>query len=103
MLVAARRDEGLPRWLSGEESAFQGKRRGFNPWVGKSPWVGNGHLLQPEKLLGQRSLVSYSPWGGKESDTTERLRTGQHISAWNSLVASSKNMQCLLFYFIGLL
>ena len=46
--------------------------------------------------------MSYSPWGGKESDTTERLRTAQHMSAWNSSVASSKNMQCLLFYFIGL-
>ena len=26
-----------------------------------------------EKSHGQRSLVGYSPWGGKESDTTERL------------------------------
>ena len=25
------------------------------------------------KYHGQRSLVGYSPWGGKESDTTERL------------------------------
>ena len=24
------------------------------------------------KIPGQRSLVVYSPWGGKESDTTER-------------------------------
>ena len=27
---------------------------------------------------GQRSLVGYSPQGGKESDTTERLSTLQH-------------------------
>ena len=25
------------------------------------------------KIHGQRSLVGYSPWGRKESDTTERL------------------------------
>jgi len=25
------------------------------------------------KSLGQRSLAGYSPWGHKESDTTERL------------------------------
>ena len=32
---------GLPRWLSGKESACQcrrHKRNGFDPWVGKIPW-----------------------------------------------------------------
>ena len=32
---------GLPRWLSGKESACQCRRYrrcGFDPWVGKSPW-----------------------------------------------------------------
>ena len=34
-----------------------------------------------KKSQGQRSLVSYSPWGHKESDTTERLtQTHTHIS-----------------------
>ena len=28
-------------------------------------------VLLPGKLHGQRSLVGYSPWGHKESDTTE--------------------------------
>ena len=32
------------------------------------------HLLfLPGEFHGQRSLVGYSPWGRKESDTTERL------------------------------
>ena len=26
---------------------------------------------------GQRSLVGYSPWGGKESDMTEKLSSGR--------------------------
>ena len=40
------------------------------------------------KLYEQRSLVSYSPWGHKESDTTEHTHTHFHCicfekwSAW---------------------
>ena len=30
-------------------------------------------MLLPGKSHGQRSLIGYSPWGRKESDTTERL------------------------------
>ena len=29
---------------------------------------------------GQKSLAGYSPWGHKESDTTEQLSTAQHKS-----------------------
>ena len=38
---------GLPRWLSGKESACQYRRHEFNPWVGKrSPGERNGNPLQ---------------------------------------------------------
>ena len=30
-------------------------------------------VFLPGKFHRQRSLVGYSPWGGKESDTTEQL------------------------------
>ena len=30
-------------------------------------------VLLPGKSHGRKSLVGCSPWGGKESDTTERL------------------------------
>ena len=43
---------------------------------GKIPWRRKWQptpVLLPGKFHGQRSLVSYSPWGLKESDTTERL------------------------------
>ena len=30
-------------------------------------------VFLPAEFRGQRSLVGYSPWGHKESDTTERL------------------------------
>ena len=40
---------------------------------------------------GRRSLVGYSPWGRKESDTTERLSLSlSHLSSnWASLVAQT--------------
>ena len=36
-------------------------------------------LLLPGKSHGLRSLVGYSPWGRKESDTTERLHSHFHF------------------------
>ena len=51
-------------------------RPGFDPWVGKIPWRRKWQptpLLLPGESHGGRSLVGYSPWGRKESDTTERI------------------------------
>ena len=48
--------------------------------LGRSPG-GHGNPLQYsclENPHGQRSLVSYSPWGRKDLDMTERLSTAQH-------------------------
>ena len=66
---------GLPRWLSGKESACQHKRRGSHPWVGMIPWRRKWQptpAFQPGKSHGQRSLAGYSPWGHKELDTNEQ-------------------------------
>ena len=54
------------------------KRRGFNPWVGRSPRGGHGNPLQYwlENPCGQRSLAGYSPMCHKESDTNE---VAEHI------------------------
>ena len=50
------------------------RRHGFDPWVrkipGKRAWQPTSVIL-PGESYGQRSLVGYSPWGHKESDTTE--------------------------------
>ena len=46
------------------------------PGLGRSPKEGNSNPLQYSCLKnphGQRSLVGYTPWGRRESDTTERL------------------------------
>ena len=37
-------------------------------------------VFLPGESHGQRSLVCYSPWGGKESDMTERLHFHFHLS-----------------------
>ena len=54
---------GLPRWLSGKESACQYRRHGFDPWVGKIPcrrkWQPTPVFLLG-KFHGQRSLGGYS-------------------------------------------
>ena len=74
----------LPWWLRWWSVCVQYGRPGFNPWVGKvfrrRKWQPTPVLLL-EKFRGLRSLVGYSPWGCKESDTTERLHfTSLHAS-----------------------
>ena len=46
----------------------------FHLWGGKIPWRREWlptPVFMPGEFHGQRRLVGYSPWGGKESDTTE--------------------------------
>ena len=48
----------------------------LNPWVRKISWRRQWQptpVFLPGKFHGQRSLVIYSPWGHKESDTTKQL------------------------------
>ena len=50
------------------------KRLRFDSWVGKIPWRWKWQptlVFLPGEWHGQRSLVGYSPWGRKKSDTTE--------------------------------
>ena len=50
------------------------RRCGLDPHSGRSSKGGHGNPLQCsclENPHGHRSLVCYSPWGRKESDTTE--------------------------------
>ena len=52
-----------------------------DPWVGKIPWKKKWQsttMFLPEESYGQRSLVDYSPWGLRESDTTEHMCTHTH-------------------------
>ena len=69
---------GFPGGTSGKEPACQCrryKRHRFDLWVGKIPrrrraWQPSQVFL-PGESHGEGSLVGYSPYGRKESDTTE--------------------------------
>ena len=50
-----------------QEKQFQSLGR-EDPWSRK--WQPTPVFL-PRKFQGQRSVLGYTPWGGKESDTTE--------------------------------
>ena len=69
--------QGFPGGASGKESACQcrrGKRCKCHPGVGKIPWRRARQptlVFLPRASHGQRRLVSYSPRGHKELDTTE--------------------------------
>ena len=57
-------------------SACNAEDLGLIPGSRRSPGEGNGQptpVFLPRESHGWRSLVGYSPWGRKESDTTERL------------------------------
>ena len=78
------------------------KKCRFDPWVGKIPWRRTwqptpGFL--PEKSQGQRNLVGYSPWGHKESDTTEGMSRDAHISKSElyEIICKNNNNKVLSF------
>ena len=64
----------LPSGSDGKESTRNVGDLGFILELGRSPGGGHCNPFQDsclENPHGQRSLASYSPWGHKESDTTE--------------------------------
>ena len=66
----------FPGGSDGNGNRLQFERPGFDPWVGKIPWRRKWQptpVILPGKFHGWRNLIGYSPWGCKESDTTERL------------------------------
>ena len=67
-LLSPKGSTRLPRWLSGKEYTCQCRRHGSDPWSMKIPWRRKWQptpVFLPGKFHGQRSLVSYSPWGCK--------------------------------------
>ena len=86
--VASSQPQELPWWLS-----LQCRGPRFDPWVRKTHWRREQlptSVFLPGEFYGQRRLVGYSPWGCKESDTTERL-TLFHFSTPGELQPNSSN------------
>ena len=71
---------GFPGGSNHKESACNAGDLGSIPELGRFPGEGNYYPPQyflPGESLGQRSLLGYSPWVRKESDTTELLTLSQ--------------------------
>ena len=80
----------LPWLLRQERVCLQCRRSRFDPWVGKIRWRGKWQptpVILPGKSHGWRNLSGYSPWGCKESDTTE----------WLTLHWKKEDIKCIEF------
>ena len=67
---------GFPGGSDGKESACNAEDLDSIPGLERSLEKGirlPTPVFSPGEFHGQKSLVGYSPWGCKESDTTERL------------------------------
>ena len=84
-------EKGMAASLGGSDGTsicLQCRRPRFDPWVGKIPWRRKWQptpVLLPGKFHGWRNLIGYSPWGHKESDTTERLHFHFHPLQYSCL------------------
>ena len=69
----------MAQWLKSPAARQEMKAdKSSVPGLGRSPGAEHGNPFQYsclENPHGQRSLVGHSPWGHKESDTAEQLRT----------------------------
>ena len=68
MLIAI----GFPGGSADKESVCNARDLGSIPSLGRSPGEGKGYLPTPVFWPGEFHGL-YSPWGCKESDTTEQL------------------------------
>ena len=95
---------GLPRWLSGEDSACQHRRHArlqFDPRIGKSPWRRKWQAT-PVLLSGeshrQRSPVGYSLQHHRGSETTQHTHTQIRILKRShsllTIYSHAKLLQC---------
>ena len=60
------------------DTEMQGRSLGWeDPW--RKKWQPTA-VFFPGKSHGQRSLAGYSPWGCKESDTTQQLNSNNILT-----------------------
>ena len=86
------RNLNAPYRRQGFPGGLQCGRPGFDPWVGKIPW--RREWLPTPVFWPGESHGLYSPWGCKESDTTEWLSLiGDETS--NRLLEYMKTIQCI--------
>ena len=80
--------KSVPSGSAGKKFTCQCRRRRSDSWVRKIPWRRKWQftpVFLPGKFHGQRSLAGCSPWGHKESDTTEHARIIMIVKGLKSL------------------
>ena len=94
--------QGFPCGSAGKESVGN-VRPGFDPWVGKIPWRKE---RLPTPVFWPREFHGlYSPWGCKESDTTEQLSLSLNYAFYMVIFVTLENKSektekfRLLFYY----
>ena len=96
---------GLPRGLSGKESACQYRTcrsHGFDPWVGKAPWRRKWQptpvfpVFLPGKSHGQRSLVGPGSRGCEDLDMIKHVRARSTHGLGGNTVISLIFLNCTL-------
>ena len=94
----------LPWWLKRQRICLKCGRSGFSPRIRRiscrREWQPTPVFL-PGEFHGQRSLVGYSPWDHKKSDTTKRL-THTHTHTHTTLLGSWPRL-AILCIFLSLL
>ena len=88
---------GLPGGSDGKEYACNVGDLCLTSESGRCPRDGNGWLptrvFLPGEFHGQRSLSGYSPWGRKDSDTTEQLTLHFHKNVPSSLIRNGQKLE----------
>ena len=80
------------------KNCLQCRRPGFCPWVRKILWRRKWQptpVFLPGEFYGQRSLVVYSPWSGKELDMTEWLTLHITTTSYNWSVDFSNTINII--------
>ena len=72
--LVCKSSQGLPWWLSGKESAWQCRNRGFDPWAGKILWR--------KKMVTHSSVLAWDiPW----TEEPGELQSRGH-KEWNTIL-----------------
>ena len=107
-------NQGFPGSSDGKDSSCNEGDLGLIPGLGRSSGGRHGNQYSClENPHGQRSLVGYSQWGRRESDTTERLSTQhttqpsncipEHLSQRRANLGSHKNLYVNIYIVLFLI
>ena len=84
---------GFPDGSDRKESACNAGDLGLIFRLGRTPGEEDGNLFLTREFHRQRSLVGYSSWGHKESDSTEQLTLSLSSQGMWDLSSLTRHME----------